>query len=65
MNLFSLSGKSALITGGSRGLGKAMARGFAEAGADVVISSRSADELKETKVRMSIDEGIVFLSFFL
>ena len=47
MNLFSLSGKSALITGGSRGLGKAMARGFAEAGADVVISSRSADELKE------------------
>lgn len=47
MNLFSLSGKSALVTGGSRGLGKAMARGFAEAGADVVISSRSADELKE------------------
>lgn len=47
MNLFSLSGKCALITGGSRGLGKAMARGFAEAGADVVISSRSADELKE------------------
>ncbi|MBL9146484.1 MAG: SDR family oxidoreductase [Verrucomicrobiaceae bacterium] len=47
MNLFSLSGKSALITGGSRGLGKAMARGFAEAGADVVISSRSADDLKE------------------
>ncbi len=36
----------ALVTGGSKGLGKAMARGFAEAGADVMIASRSADELK-------------------
>lgn len=43
--LFDLSGKSALVTGGSKGLGKAMARGFAEAGADVMISSRNADEL--------------------
>ena len=33
------------MTGGSKGLGKAMARGFAEAGADVVISSRHEDEL--------------------
>lgn len=44
--LFDLSGKSALITGGSKGLGKAMARGFAEAGADVFISSRHEDELR-------------------
>jgi NAD(P)-dependent dehydrogenase (short-subunit alcohol dehydrogenase family) len=44
--LFNLSGKAALVTGGSKGLGKAMARGFAEAGADVFISSRNADELK-------------------
>lgn len=44
--LFDLTGKSALITGGSKGLGKAMARAFAEAGADVFISSRSTDELK-------------------
>lgn len=44
--LFDLSGKAALVTGGSKGLGKAMARGFAEAGADVFISSRSEDELK-------------------
>lgn len=45
-NLFNLSGKVALITGGSKGLGKAMARGFAEAGADVIITSRHEEELK-------------------
>jgi NAD(P)-dependent dehydrogenase (short-subunit alcohol dehydrogenase family) len=45
-SLFDLSGRVALVTGGSKGLGKAMARAFAEAGADVVISSRHEDELK-------------------
>jgi len=40
MDLFNLKGKVALVTGGSKGLGKAMARGLAEAGADIVISSR-------------------------
>ncbi len=44
--LFNLTGKAALVTGGSKGLGKAMARGFAEAGADVVISSRHENELR-------------------
>ncbi len=44
--LFDLSGKAALITGGSKGLGKAMARAFAEHGADVFISSRHEDELR-------------------
>jgi NAD(P)-dependent dehydrogenase (short-subunit alcohol dehydrogenase family) len=45
-NLFKLGGKVALVTGGSKGLGKAMARGLAEAGADVVISSRHEEELR-------------------
>ena len=45
--LFDLTGKVALITGGSKGLGKAMARGFAEAGADIVICSRHAAELEQ------------------
>src|SRR3954454_12127499 len=43
---FDLTGRVALVTGGSKGLGKAMARGFAAAGADVVISSRSRGELE-------------------
>ncbi len=46
LKMFDLSGKVALVTGGSKGLGKAMARGFAEAGADVVISSRHENELR-------------------
>jgi NAD(P)-dependent dehydrogenase (short-subunit alcohol dehydrogenase family) len=43
---FDLRGRVALVTGGSKGLGKAMARGFAAAGADVVIASRNEGELK-------------------
>jgi NAD(P)-dependent dehydrogenase (short-subunit alcohol dehydrogenase family) len=45
-SMFNLAGKVALVTGGSKGLGKAMARGLVEAGADVVISSRHEEELK-------------------
>src|SRR5579871_4410563 len=46
LDLFNLAGKVALVTGGSKGLGKAMARGLAAAGADVVIASRHENELK-------------------
>jgi NAD(P)-dependent dehydrogenase (short-subunit alcohol dehydrogenase family) len=45
-NIFDLTGRVALVTGGNKGLGKAMARGFAEAGADVVIASRHESELE-------------------
>jgi NAD(P)-dependent dehydrogenase (short-subunit alcohol dehydrogenase family) len=41
--LFDLSGRVALVTGGSRGLGREMAFAFAAAGADLVIASRKAD----------------------
>lgn len=47
--LFDLSGRVALITGGSKGLGKAMARGLAQAGADIFISSRNEGELKNAR----------------
>jgi NAD(P)-dependent dehydrogenase (short-subunit alcohol dehydrogenase family) len=44
---FSLAGKVAFVTGGNAGLGKAMARGLAEAGADIAIAARRKDVLEE------------------
>jgi NAD(P)-dependent dehydrogenase (short-subunit alcohol dehydrogenase family) len=45
--LFDLSGRTAIITGGSRGLGRAMALGFAKAGANVVVASRKLDACQQ------------------
>lgn len=45
MNLFSLKDKTAIVIGGSKGLCKGIATGFAQAGANVVISSRKQNEL--------------------
>jgi gluconate 5-dehydrogenase len=56
--LFDLSGKVALITGGSRGLGLQIAEALGEMGAKVVITARKAGELEEAKAHlkaMSID----------
>ena len=46
--LFDLTGQVAVVTGGGRGLGEAMARAFAEAGARVVIASRKRDIVEKT-----------------
>src|SRR3954470_23800406 len=45
MSLFDLTGRAALITGASRGLGQIFCRALARAGADLVITSRHADDL--------------------
>ena len=47
LNLFSLKGKTAIVTGGGRGLGEQIARGFAEAGANVVLCSRKLEACQE------------------
>jgi NAD(P)-dependent dehydrogenase (short-subunit alcohol dehydrogenase family) len=52
-DLFSIAGKSALVTGGSRGIGLMIARGYVEAGARVYISSRKSDVLDEVAAELS------------
>ncbi|MCU0274129.1 MAG: glucose 1-dehydrogenase [Acidimicrobiales bacterium] len=54
---FDLTGRVALITGGSRGLGRSMALGFAEAGAKVVVSSRKLDACEETAAAVEAAGG--------
>ncbi len=56
-NLFSIKGKTALITGGSRGIGEMIAAGFLANGATVYISSRKADACKATAERLSKQFG--------
>jgi NAD(P)-dependent dehydrogenase (short-subunit alcohol dehydrogenase family) len=54
---FQLQGKSALITGGSKGLGKSMALALAQAGAEVAICSRNSDESQEAAAEIALETG--------
>lgn len=57
IDLFNLKGKTALITGGSRGLGLQMAQALGEAGAKIVISSRKAVDLEQATAEL-LKQGI-------
>lgn len=57
ISLFDLTDKVAIVTGGSKGLGAAMAEGLASAGAKVVLSSRNQDEVDEVATRLNNDYG--------
>jgi NAD(P)-dependent dehydrogenase (short-subunit alcohol dehydrogenase family) len=52
-DLFSIAGKTALVTGGSRGIGRMIASGYVEAGAKVYISSRKAEACEQTAAELS------------
>ena len=55
--LFDLTGKVAVVTGGSRGLGRSMVKAFAECGADVVIASRKLDNCEALAKEVEADTG--------
>ena len=54
---FDLSGRVALVTGGSRGIGEAMATGFAQYGAHVVVSSRKQEACDEVAAEINAAGG--------
>jgi gluconate 5-dehydrogenase len=60
---FDLSGKAAVVTGGSRGLGLAMAAGLASAGANVMLVNRNSEEGMQAAKDLSEDYGTNVISF--
>lgn len=60
---FDLSGRAAIVTGGSKGLGLAMAAGLASAGARLMLVNRNADEGQQAADELSRDFGVETVSF--
>jgi NAD(P)-dependent dehydrogenase (short-subunit alcohol dehydrogenase family) len=63
LDLFRLDGRRALVTGGSRGLGKVMATALAQAGADLTLCSRNFDECRAAANEISSSTGRRVLAF--
>lgn len=57
ITLFDLTDKVAIVTGGSKGLGAAMAEGLASAGAKLVLTSRNQEEVDEVATRINLEYG--------
>ncbi|WP_075981407.1 SDR family oxidoreductase [Bacillus massilinigeriensis] len=62
LKLFDLTGKTAIVTGGGRGLGAQIAEGFAEAGANVVLCSRKVDACQEVASQLEERLGVKTLA---
>jgi len=60
LSQFSLTGKVAVVTGGGRGIGQAIAFGFAKAGAQVIVTSRKAQDLEATAAAIGAFGGKAF-----
>jgi len=63
IRLFDLTGRVALVTGATKGLGAAMAAGLASAGAAVAICSRNGDEAASVASQMAADYGVDVVGF--
>lgn len=63
IKLFDLSGKTAIVTGGSKGLGLAMADGLASAGANIVIVNRNKEEGEAAAASIRSNHGVQTLAF--
>ncbi|MEO7059050.1 MAG: glucose 1-dehydrogenase [Lapillicoccus sp.] len=55
--LFDITGRTALVTGSSRGIGRALARGLLEAGATVVLNGRDGERLERTRAELVDETG--------
>ncbi len=55
MNLFDLTGRLALVTGSSKGIGLALARALARAGAEVVLNARDAEKLEASRAALAVE----------
>ena len=57
--LFDLSGRTALITGSSQGIGNALARGLADAGCAILLNGRNQDKLEAAAATLRADGAVV------
>jgi len=64
MKLFDLTGRLALVTGSSKGIGLAIARGLLEAGATVILNGRDAEQLERARATLAAWDGKVYARSF-